>query len=169
MSVNSYKYLPRLIAVIYQEMEVETRGSIPWTPIPHPLSECRFGLVTTGGLYQKGVEPPFDLDREKFEPTWGDPTYRTIPADISLDSLGVSHLHVNNDIVSADINILLPVQRLRELTQDGLIAGQAREHYSFMGYQGYPPDTSDWEQVYAPEITEKFIQQDVNCILLTPS
>jgi len=115
------------------------------------------------------VEPPFDLDREKDEPTWGDPSYRSIPVEISAESLRVSHLHVNNAIVLGDINVLLPIQRLDELFQEGLIAGQAKEHYSLMGYQGYPPDTTAWELVYGPEIAAKFMQQNVDCVLLTPS
>lgn len=85
MPIDSFKYLPRIIAAFYQYQAAEhqLKLPIPWTPVPRPLAECKFGLVTSAGLYHQGVEPPFDLEREKQEPTWGDPTYRILPADIS--------------------------------------------------------------------------------------
>jgi len=169
MPVDSYKYLPRLIGLIYQETRVEPRTPIPWTPLDHPLSACKIGLVTTGGLYHRGVELPFDLARERTEPTWGDPGYRSIPKDICQTELGISHLHVNNEIVREDINVLLPIHRLNALQEDGVIAGQADEHYSFMGYQGYPPDTTACREHYGPEVASRFLAQQVDCVLLTPS
>lgn len=82
MSVDSFKYLPRLIAAFYQATDRQPELPIPWTPLVRPLPDCKFGLVTSGGLYHKGIEPPFDVAREKGEPTWGDPTYRTLPAEV---------------------------------------------------------------------------------------
>ena len=169
MPVDSFKYLPRLIGAIYETTDVQKETPIPWTPLERPISECTFGLVTSGGLYQRGVEPPFDLQRERLEPTWGDPTYRTIPKDITSGELGVSHLHINNEPVESDINVLLPIHRFDELSQEGRIAGMSDHHYSFMGYQGYPPDTTAWRDIYGPAVAEKFKNEGVHCVLLTPS
>jgi hypothetical protein len=69
MMVDSFKYLPRLLGFFYRNLEQKPIQPIPWTPLKLPLTECRFGLVTSGGLSQKGVEPPFDLEREKREAT----------------------------------------------------------------------------------------------------
>jgi D-proline reductase (dithiol) PrdB len=156
MPVDSFKYLPRLIGAIYETTDVQKEIPIPWTPLERPISECTFGLVTSGGLYQRGVEPPFDLQRERLEPTWGDPTYRTIPKDITSVEL-------------SDINVLLPVHRFDEFSQEGRIAGISDHHYSFMGYQGYPPDTTAWREIYAPAVAEKFKSEGVQCVLLTPN
>jgi D-proline reductase (dithiol) PrdB len=142
---------------------------IPWTPVPRPISECKFGLVTSGGLFHQGIEPPFDLKREKVEPTWGDPSYRTIRADIRQPELGASHLHLNTQDVLSDINILLPVHRFQKLAEEGHIGGLANQVYSFMGYQGFPADTTDWCETYGPEVAEKFKAEDVDCVLLTPA
>lgn len=169
MSVDSFKYLPRLIAMFYKMTEREPVTPIPWTPLPHPLGDCTFGLVTSGGLYHRELEPPFDLEREKEEPTWGDPTYRTVPTDIQQDQVGVSHLHLNVRDVSADINILLPVQRFREMVEKGRIGGLVDQAYSFMGYQGFPPNTEAWENKYGPEVVEKFKAEGVDCVFLTPA
>ena len=169
MPVDSFKFLPRIIAAIYETSEREPELPIPWTPLERPLRECKFGLVTSAGLHHIGAEPPFDLEREQAEPTWGDPTYRAIPLDISQDELGVSHLHVNPEAVQTDINILLPIQRFQELVSEGKIGGLADPAYSFMGYQGYPPDASAWQSAYGPQVAEKFKALGVRCVLLTPS
>ncbi len=169
MPVDSFKYLPRIIAAFYQMTDRRPELPIPWTVLPRPLSGCKFGLVTSGGLYHRGAEPPFDVEREKREPTWGDPTYRTLPTDIRQADVGASHLHINTRDVLLDINILLPVHRFRELTAEGRIGGLAEHAYSFMGYQGFPPDTTAWREVYGPQVAEKFEAEGVDCVLLTPA
>jgi D-proline reductase (dithiol) PrdB len=169
MPVDSFKFLPRIIAAVYEARDGEPEFPIPWTPLARPLSECKFGLVTSGGLYHKGVDPPFDTQREMDEPTWGDPTYRAIPLRIQQGELGVSHLHINPQAVEADINVLLPIHHFQELAAQGRIGGLADPAYSFMGYQGYPPDASAWRELYGPEVAQKFKAQGVHCVLLTPS
>ncbi len=169
MVVDSFKFLPRLIATFYQMTDVPTRQPIPWTPLTKPLTACKFGLVTSAGLYPKGSAEAFDLAREKAEPTWGDPTYRTIPADIQQEALGVSHLHINTSDIEKDINIVLPMNRFQELIAQGSIRGLAEENFSFMGYQGFPPDTTTWQEIYGPEVAARFKAENVDCVLLTPA
>jgi hypothetical protein len=50
-------------------------GKIPWTPLDKSISETTFTLMTTAGLSMKS-DAPFDMEREKAEPAWGDPSYR---------------------------------------------------------------------------------------------
>jgi len=169
MPVDSFKYLPRLIAAFYQATKVEEKRPIPWTPLPHPLNECKVGLVTSAGLYNKDLDPPFDIEKEKQTPTWGDPTYRTIPLDISQDNIGASHLHINTADLLEDANIALPLQRFQELASERIVGSVAENNYSFMGYQGYPPDTKKWEDIYGPEVAARFKAENVDCVLLTPS
>jgi D-proline reductase (dithiol) PrdB len=169
MSIDSFKFLPRLIAAFYQSTEFPDLGPIPWNPLPRPLKDCRFSLVTSGGLYHKGIDPPFDLEREKEEPTWGDPTYRLIPVNIRQEEVGVSHLHVNTRDIQEDLNILLPIHRFQELAAEGRIGGLANFAVSLMGYQGFPPNSDSWRTIYGLEIAKKFKDEGVDCVLLTPS
>jgi hypothetical protein len=169
VAVDSFKYLPRVIAFHYRSSDRQPELPIPWTPLPGPVSACAFGLVTTGGLYHRGQESPFDLEREKAEPTWGDPTYRTLPTDVPQAELGASHLHINTRDVLQDMNILLPVNRFQDLFAEGRIGGLARHAYSFMGYQGFPADTTAWKEQYGPEVAEKLKCEGVQCVLLTPA
>ncbi len=169
MTVDSFKFLPRLISVLYKADDREPDLPIPWTPLAKPVSESVFGLVTTGGLYHKGVEEPFDLEREKAEPTWGDPTFRAIPSDLPKAELGVSHLHLNPKDILEDINILLPINRFQELAVEGVVGGLAKYNYSFMGFQGQHRETNPWRETYGPQIAEKFKDEGVDCVLLTPA
>jgi D-proline reductase (dithiol) PrdB len=165
--VDSYRYLSRLVTRYYKLIQVQAELPIPWTPLARPLSQSRFGLVTSGGLYHKGHEPPFDLEREQREPTWGDPSYRTLPTGMDPAELGVSHFHVNPRDVLQDMNILLPLQRFQELAQAGRIGGLATHAYSFMGYQGIPADLVGWRDLYGPQVAERLRAEAVDCVLLT--
>ena len=169
MTVDSSKYLPRLIATFYQETDRQPELPIPWTPLLRPLAACRFGLVTSAGLYHQGVEPPFDVERERKEPEWGDPTFRTIPTDVQQAEIGASHLHINTGDVMTDVNVLLPIHRFRDLVEDGTIGGLAEHAYSFMGYQGFPPDTTAWQETYGPQVADELKADRVDCVLLTPA
>jgi D-proline reductase (dithiol) PrdB len=142
---------------------------IPWTGLDLPLSSCKFGLVASGGLYDCGIDPPFDVGRERREPTWGDPSYRVLHSGIRQADVAVSHLHYNPADVLADFDVLLPIQRFQELAADGRIGGLAESAYSFMGYQGYPPDTTAWRETYAPQVAEALLAEGARCVLLTPT
>jgi D-proline reductase (dithiol) PrdB len=167
MTVDSFKYLSRLVSRYYKLASVDNPGPIPWTPLAKPLEAACFSLVTSGGLYHKGYEPPFDLEGEEQNPSWGDPSFRSLPADIPQDELGASHHHINTDGVLADINVLLPVDHFRELVDKGEAGGLARTVYSFMGYQGFPADLTAWKQDYGPQVAEKMTAEGVECVLLT--
>ena len=169
MAIDSFKFLPRIISYYYQTTAKKSTKIIPWQPLKKPLAECRFGLVTSGGLYDRTIDPPFDVEREKFEPTWGDPTYRKISREIKHQNIGVSHLHINPIDIITDFNILLPIHRFIDLECENIIGSLSRFSYSFMGYQGFPPNTTEWEDHYAPEVATSFSKEGVDCVFLTPS
>ena len=167
MEVDSFKFLSRLITRYYKLAQVQTELPIPWTPLSRPVNQSRFGLVTSGGLYHRGHEPPFDTEGERQKPDWGDPSYRTLPADMDPGEVAASHLHLNTDAIEEDMNILLPLQRFRELAQEGRIQGQAKHAYSFMGYQGYPSDLTGWREESGPQVAQKLLAEGVDNVLLT--
>jgi len=167
VQVDSFKYLSRLITRYYKLVQVTTELSIPWSPLTRPLNQSRFGLVTSGGLYHQGHESAFDVEREQQEPAWGDPSFRALPTDMDPAEVGASHLHVNTRDVLQDMNILLPIQRFRELVEQGEIGSLARHAYSFMGYQGFPADLTGWRDVYGPQVAQKLLAEEVDCVLLT--
>ena len=97
MAVDSYKWLPySLAAWMQQEYQgPDERITTPFAPLTKPLSETRFALLTTGGLYLKDRQQPFDVAREAVEPEWGDPSYRIIPKETQSGDIAVAHTHYN--------------------------------------------------------------------------
>ncbi len=167
MEVDSFRYLSPLIKRYYQLNRVRQELPIPFTPLRKPLDQCRFGLVTSGGLYHKRCERGFDQEGERKNPAWGDPSFRTLPVDMDLADVGVSHLHINHQDVLADPNILLPIERFHELVTEARVGGLAPHAYSFMGYQGFPCDLGGWRDTYGPAVRDRLLAERVDCVLLT--
>ena len=167
MEVDSFRYLSPLIKRYYQLSRMERELPIPFTPLRKPLPESRFGLVTSGGLYHRGHDRPFDADRERREPAWGDPSFRVLPADMDPAEVGVSHLHINAQDALADMNILLPIQRFKELAAEGRVGSVAARAYSFMGYQGFPADLRGWRDDSGPAVRDALLADEVDCVLLS--
>jgi D-proline reductase (dithiol) PrdB len=166
MTVDSFKFLPGSIANYYRNLPVQREEPIPFTPLAKLLSQCRFALVTTAGIYHEGKEPPFDTEREKREPTWGDPSFRRLPRDIKQEEVGACHLHTKNRDILIDVNTVLPVHRFLELESEGVIGALAPTSYSFMGYQ---PNTTEWRERYAPEAASLMKGEEVDVVLVAPS
>jgi len=165
MTVDSYKWLPPSLKGFFANMQIETPAEIPWAPLAKPLSEARIALVTTAGINVRGIEPPFDYEREQTNPGWGDPTYRVLPRDLRQEQVQSGHLHINNDDIDADFNVAFPISRMLELEAAGVIGSLAPTNYSFMGYQ---PDTTEWRERYAPEVAQRMKDERVDGVLLTP-
>lgn len=138
---------------------------IPWTPVTKPLASSRVALLTTAGISMQG-DAPFDMDGERKRPTWGDPTFRKLRADATGESVDVNHLHIDTSFIKADINVALPLDRLRELVAEGRVGSMAGTHYSTMGYQG--ADTRVLENETAPQIAENMKREHVDLALLAP-
>jgi hypothetical protein len=81
--------------------------------------------------------------------------------------VGVSHLHINRQDALADMNILLPVERFKELVAEGRVGGLAEHAYSFMGYQGFPSDLSGWKGIHGPAVRDRLLAEGVDCVLLS--
>jgi D-proline reductase (dithiol) PrdB len=99
-------------------------GITPWVEGP-PLGKRRVAIITTAGLQVRG-----DIAFKA-----GSADYRVIPADAAAADIVMSHVSVNYDRTGfqEDINVVLPIERLRELAQERVIGSVAAYHYSFMG------------------------------------
>jgi len=172
MPVDSFKWLPpSLAAWMRQEWKVpDERSTTPFTPLAKPVSLMRFALLTTGGLYLKGQQPPFDMEREERDPDWGDPTYRVIPRDTPSERIGVAHKHYNPEDIERDCDVLLPIHRFAELEASGEIGSLATSNYSVMGYQGHPgPRWTTWREETGPAVLRRMREEGVEGVLLTPA
>ena len=142
-----------------------SHGPIPWAPVAKPLAASKVALLSTAGLSRKG-DPPFDMEMERRNPMRGDPSWRALRAGSTSASVEVNHLHIDTGYIRRDLNVALPLDRLRALVDEGSVGALAETHYSTMGYQGN--DTSLQEQTSAPEIAARMKSEQVDVALLAP-
>ena len=138
---------------------------IPWTPLARPVAESKLALVSTAGLSMRG-DAPFDMELERRNPMRGDPSWRALRADATAADVEANHLHIDTGYIERDLNVALPLDRLRELVAAGEVGAAAPTHYSVMGYQGN--DASELEQKSAPEIAARMRSEEVDLALLAP-
>lgn len=164
--VDGFRFLPpKLSAWIQSFIPDKFSGEIPFQPLSKPLNETRFSLVTTSGIsLEKDI--PFDMETEKKNPTYGDPTFRMIPKGTTGDEVRVSHLHFNTNYITEDINVMFPLTRFEELAAEGIIGDLAPNSYSFYGFQWESTDFLD--QSIAP-MTRQMKDEQVDAVFLTPA
>lgn len=138
-----------------------------WAEFSKPVDEARVALLSSAGVFLPATQAPFDLEREKREPTWGDPTLRLIPSDVTQDQIGAAHLHINTADILADVNVALPVHRLNELAAAGRVGSAAANHFSLMGFQEEGTDV--WRTATGPEIAQHCHDDAVDAVILAPA
>lgn len=94
------------------------------------LAQRRVCIITTAGLHLRD------------QPSWqsGDADYRVLPGDVDANQLVMGHVSVNFDRTGfqQDVNVVFPIERLRELHQRGEVGSIANFHYSMMGATATP-------------------------------
>lgn len=166
MPVDSYKFLPRSFRAGYEAMPMQADDPV-WTPLAVPIADAQVALLTSAGLFLRDTQPPFDVERERREPTWGDPTYRVIPRTVRQDQIDATHLHINTRDLLDDFNIALPIAPFETLEAEGAIGALAAEHYSFMGYQETGAEA--WHTRYGPEVAARLRDAGVHALVLAPA
>ncbi len=140
-------------------MEVE--DAIPWEPFETSLPKCRISLVTTAGVHHKD-QMPFDMQDPE-----GDPTFRAIDASRPVSDIMITHDYYDHSDADRDINIVFPIERLKELEDEGLIGEAASIHYAFMGHiTGRHVETL--LQKSAPEVAMRLKAGNADAVVLVP-
>jgi D-proline reductase (dithiol) PrdB len=136
-------------------------GPPPLTPFHKSLEEARVALITTTGVNLEGQQP-FDVDAPL-----GDFTYRAIPSDVETSQLRIAHTHYPHERAEQDINVIFPVERLRELAEEGAIGSVASQHYNF-GFDLHVRELVDPSQGTAHQVAKALKEDGVDAVLFTP-
>lgn len=131
------------------------------SPLRKQLADCTVAVVTTAGL-SLADQPPFDTTIKM-----GDSSFREFPGDISPQMLEMNHRSWAFDQtgILRDRNLVMPLDRLREMRDRGEIGALAPHHYSFMGSIVGP---SKLIKESAPEVARRLVADGVDVTLLTP-
>ena len=131
----------------------------PWTSLAKPVAEANLALVASGGAYLQG--------QVAFH--WKDDTgIRLVPSDEPASDVRVTHFAYDLVPAREDPNIVFPVDRLRELVDDGTLGCLAPQAVACMGgiYS-----VRRAEQELAPAVVEAVSAMDgpaVDLVLLVP-
>ena len=105
-----------------------SRKCVPFTPFDGELAKSTVAIVTAGGVHRRDQEP-FNIANEL-----GDLGYRVMDEDVDSADLMVTHHHYDHSDADKDINVVFPIDVLRDLQNEGFIREVARKHIGYMGY-----------------------------------
>jgi D-proline reductase (dithiol) PrdB len=166
MSIDSYRFLDFVSRQVMKAWAArQERGVIPFTPLAKPLSECTIALVSTAGI-ARSDDRPFDQEHERRDPWWGDPSFRVIPLGTTEHDVRLYHMHIDPRFAQSDLDVVLPMRRLTELAQMGIVGQAAPRHYSLMGYILDPTVLVDET---APAIAERMRADGIDGAALVPA
>jgi len=135
---------------------VRNADTPPWAPLSKPLSECRLGLVASGGIYATGQVAFHYKD---------DSSLREIPTGVDTKELRATHFAYDLAGARTDPNVVFPIDPLRRLVRERFLGGLAGRFHTFMG--GIYSARRVTEEL-APLLAARFREDDVDAVLLVP-
>lgn len=136
--------------------------AVPWARVTKPVKNSTIALVTTAGVHLAS-DPAFDMSDPE-----GDPSFRVISSDVDPSRLTITHKYYDHKGADRDINVVLPIDRLRELAEEGRVGAVAPRMYSFMGHiDGRHLATLVDET--APAVADRLRADGAEAVFLTPA
>ena len=132
----------------------------PFTPARRALPMLNLALISSAGAYIDGT-PAFDTNA-----TNGDTSFREIPIEVEQSDLRFAARGFDPAAVQADANSQLPVARLLEFEQNGII-GQLNP--VFWSFCGFIPDAGRLVDELVPKLVERVRRYEVQAALLVPA
>ena len=132
------------------------RRCVPFTPFEKDLATATVALVSATGVYAPGQEP-FPTE----DP--GDVSYRVIDAATETRTLKIAHHHYDHSEADGDPNVVFPLDTLRELASEGLIAAINDKHYSY----GFTTRLRELYETTFPELADNIERSRTKLVLLT--
>ena len=118
--------------------------------------------MTTGGVHL-ALQKPFNMK----DPA-GDPTFREIPSDARTADLRITHNYYDHADADKDVNIVFPIERVRELKQSNEIGDVNYRHFSFMGHILQHHIKTLMNET-APRVAAALKSDNVDIVILTPA
>ncbi len=140
-------------------MTTLSRKCVPFTPFDADLSRATISIVTAAGVHAKDQDP-FNIGDDL-----GDLTYRVMDEHVSVNDVMVTHDHYDHTDADEDVNVVFPIDVLRDLADEGFIGGIARKHIGYMGYTMRLKDMYEQTAVQIADEIDKGSRADI--VLLT--
>ncbi len=136
---------------------VRVNDAVPWTPAV-AVSGGTLALVTTAGLHHRGDAPFVKYDQ----------SYRVINGDVVEADLLQSQSSIGFDrsLRMRDINVVFPIDRLRELVDDQAIGALSSQFYSLAGAQ---EDSEQTAETIGGQLASALQAIGADLVLITPT
>jgi D-proline reductase (dithiol) PrdB len=134
--------------------------SAPLTAPRKPLAGCRVAMLTSGGVSRKDA-PPFNPQARN------DLRLDALDRATSPQFLAINDDYYNHSDADRDINCIFPVERLRELASEGVIAEVGPHHYS--GFMGRIYTRSAVVDEAAPALARRLRDESIDAFVLVPA
>jgi len=134
---------------------------VPQARLTKSLAASRLTLVSSCGVHRK-TDPPLDVCHP-----FGDFRFRRVSSHAKHDELIIHQLKYPHDDADLDINVIFPIERLHELSQEGILGGLTPNFFSFIGYN---MDPVKFERTVAADIARAVVDEErADCALLAPA
>ena len=132
----------------------------PFMPARRALPMLNLALVSSAGAYIDGTTP-FDTSSAT-----GDLTFREIPIEVEAPDLRFAARGYDQAAVQKDVNAQVPVERLLEFEQNGII-GQLNP--VFWSFSGFIPEAAMLVEEFIPKLVQRVKRYEVQAALLVPA
>ncbi|MCA1578195.1 MAG: glycine/betaine/sarcosine/D-proline family reductase selenoprotein B [Acidobacteria bacterium] len=128
----------------------------PFTPARRALPMLNLALISSAGAYIDGT-PAFDKSA---------PSFREIPIEVGNTDLRYVARGYDAAAVQQDMNAEVPIERLLEFENNGII-GQLNP--VFWSFSGFTPDAARLVDELVPPLLERIARYEVQAALLVPA
>lgn len=132
----------------------------PFTPARRALPMLNLALLSSAGAYIDGTEAFDTTSRD------GDVSFREIPVEVEAEDLLYAGRGYDMTAVRQDRNAQIPVERLIEYQDNGVIGKLNNVWWSF---NGFIPNASLVASSLAPQLIERLKRYEVQAALLVPA
>jgi len=134
--------------------------SAPLHKLTRPLRECTVSLLTSGGVSQCAM-PAFNPDARN------DHRLDAIDRSVSASDFQIHDSYYDHRDAERDINCIFPLQRLRELAEEGEIGQVSSRLWS--GFMGRIYNRSKVLEESAPAFGRELAADGVDLLIAAPS
>ena len=144
--------MPAVARHFISNLDLPVTEDPAWTPAV-PSQQRRISIVSTAAVSRRGDKPFSWLARDHR-------VFHKTDRDLVMTHVAVEF---DRSAWQQDLNVIIPLDRLDEMAQEGEIGSVADEHYSFMG--AADPITMEKS---ARKVASRMKQEGVNTVFLIP-
>ena len=144
----------------YPGSMIEKDNYVPLAKLEKPISESKVCFVSTAG-----VQPKSTLPFDTVHPI-GDYSFRSVPSNTPTDELEIHQIKYPTFGANEDVNVIFPIDRMRELRNEEKVGALTENFFSFIGYN---MDPERLERTLAEDLADAIEAEKPDVLLAAPA